>query len=96
MRPEIRIIPMTQKEYDTAMKTYLNNYDEEKENYWDFTMEDFSEVYLSGMEIANEDDLSTQYYAVIFDKCIYKNDGRLYELPESFVNTLPDFNSISL
>lgn len=89
MRPEIRIIPMTQKEYDTAMKTYLNNYEEEKENYWDYIMEDFSEVYLSGMEIACADDLSTQYYAVITDN-YFKNDGRLYELPESFVNTLPD------
>lgn len=90
MRPEIRIIPMTQKEYDTAMKTYLNNYEEEKEDYWDYIMEDFSEVYLSGMEIACTDDLSTQYYAVIIDKYIDKNDGRLYELSESFVNTLSD------
>ena len=90
MRPEIRIISMTQKEYDTAMKTYLNNYEEEKEDYRDYIMKDFSEVYLSGMEIACADNLSTQYYAVIIDKYIDKNDGRLYELPESFVNTLSD------
>ena len=90
MRAEIRIIPMTQEEYDAAMKTYLSNYEEEKENYWDYTMEDFSEMYLSGMEIACSDELSTQYYTVIIDKYFDRNDGRLYELPESFVNTLPD------
>ena len=35
-------------------------------------------------------DESTQYYAIIIDKYFDRNDGKLHELPESFVNTLPD------
>ena len=87
MRAELRIIKMTQSEHEAALKQFLgNDYESEKDNYWDHAMDDFKEVFQNGMEIAEETTLQTQYYAVLIDPehNFQPIDERLYELPEAF------------
>lgn len=87
MRDELRIIPMTNEEYDAALDRYLGADEEARETIWDFTMTDFSEAYSSAMEIITN---GVIYQAVIVDKHGQSVDGRLYELPENFINDLKD------
>ncbi len=86
IRPELRIIEMTQTEYNAAMKQFLgNDYEECKDNYSDYLMDDeFDFLYASGMEIAIDTPLHTQYYAAIINQSGDLINSRLCELPESF------------
>ncbi len=84
-RPEIRIIAMSQDEYNVAMRQFLGkNFAEEISSYWDHAMSEFEEAYNEGLEIANMDEYGTQYFAVITNAKSGSHDGRLWELPESF------------
>ena len=84
-REEIRIIRMTETEYESAMKQFLgSDYEECRDNYWDRAMNDFEEAYIAGSEIATYTPLQTQYYAVLVNEKGRIIENRLYELPESF------------
>lgn len=85
-RPELRIITMTKSEYDLAMHLFLGpNYKNEFRDYHSYSMDGFSEVFFSGMEIAGSDDLGTQYWTAISNDGNFNRTNRiLYELPESF------------
>ena len=87
MRSELRIIPMTKEEYEKALDKYLGDDQEARETIWDFTMQDFSEAYISAMEINTQGCI---YQAVLVDRHGESIDNRLYELPEKFVNDLPE------
>ena len=84
-REEIRIIRMTEAEYELAMKQFLgSDYDECRGDYWDHAMNDFTETYAAGLKVATSTPLQTQYYAVFIDKNGGIIENRLHELPESF------------
>lgn len=83
---------MTQFEYDRAMHQFLTDYDAEINDCKDYLITEFSEAWLNGMEIAAFSEKNTQYYAVI-EKRLGENDGRIYELPESFDTSVFKFDS---
>lgn len=83
MRPEIRIIKMTETEYEAAMKQFLVDYEDEINNYWDFLMIEFREFYESNMEIAYGD-VEVVYAAIITDDHGRIIEDRIYELPVTF------------
>lgn len=87
MRDELRIIPMTKEEYQKALDKHLGDDQEARETIWDFAMSDFSKAYSSAMEIITQ---SCIYQAVLVNKHGESIDDRLYELPENFVNDLPE------
>ena len=85
-REEIRIIRMTETEYESAMKQFLgpDDYEESRDCYWDYAMNNFAETYAAGLEVAMFTPLQTQYYAVFIDKNGEIIENKLHELPESF------------
>ena len=95
-RAEVRIIKMTEKEYNRAMKQFLGgDYWERKDSYCQSAthIPDFANDLEGCMEVAEADELHTQYMAWIVedDGSIMrrrKDNGKatipLNELPESF------------
>jgi len=83
MRPEIRIIKMTETEYEAAMKQFLVDYEDERDNYWDFLMIEFREFYDQNVEVAYDYD-GVVYAAVITDDHGRIIEDRIYELPVTF------------
>ena len=83
MRPEIRIIKMTETEYEAAMQQFLVDYEDERDNYWDFLMIEFREFYDQNVEVVYDYD-GVVYAAVITDDRGRIIEDRIYELPVTF------------
>ncbi len=101
-RGEIRILFMTENEYERAMRQFLDNYEEEKGFYYDCSTNDpdFNSHLDGMMEIANTDELGTQYAAWITDGSMSFSGSNkpinLRELPESFDPEKFEFDNCEL
>ena len=95
LRPEVRIIKMTEAEYNAAMHQFLgDDYDDEKDNYWDHLMSEFDEQYGAIIDAAYDNGYT--YLAVICDENGEPIENRTYELPENFNPNDFEFEADSL